>query len=132
MTLKFCDFQFLPISNVFVEAIQENIAIFQYCQYYVKLYCVHLTSLFILDVTCRIYINYKKAFELVLTGDNTKDSKENNMEKYRKYKNTIFLLKMLTSAKNSTVNISFKYFLNCIKYLVSVPIFKCLAFSHQK
>ena len=43
------------------------------------------------------YINYKKIVELVLTGDNTKNTKNTIIQ--RKYKKTVFLLQMLMSAK---------------------------------
>ena len=43
---------------------------------------------------------------------------------------------MLMLAKNCEGNTFFKFFLfffsNYVRYLVSVPSFKCLAFSHQK
>ena len=50
-------------------------------------------------------INYKKAIELVLTRNNINNTK--NTATQRKYKNAVFLLKMLTLAKNLEGNISF-------------------------
>ena len=50
-------------------------------------------------------INYKKAIELVLTRNNINNTK--NTVTQRKYKNAVFLLKMLTLAKNLEGNISF-------------------------
>ena len=84
-------------------------------------------------------INYKNVFDLILTGDNTKNTK--NTVTQRKYKKcSIFVvinnILMLTSAKycegNIYVYVFLKKFLNYISYLVSLPSFKCLAFSHQK
>ena len=50
-------------------------------------------------------INYKKAIELVLTRNNINNTK--NTVTQRKYKNAVFLLKMLTLGKNLEGNISF-------------------------
>ena len=50
-------------------------------------------------------INYKKAIELVLTRNNINNTK--NTATQRKYENAVFLLKMLTLAKNLEGNISF-------------------------
>ena len=43
------------------------------------------------------YINYKKIVELVLIGDNTKNTENTIIQ--RKYKKAVFLLQMLMSAK---------------------------------
>ena len=50
-------------------------------------------------------IDYKIATELVLTINNINNTK--NTTTQRKYKNAVFLLKMLTLAKNLEGNISF-------------------------
>ena len=44
------------------------------------------------------YINYKKVFELVLTGDNTKN------KKYKKYSNTVKVKIMQFFLKNAEVS----------------------------
>ena len=43
------------------------------------------------------YINHKKLFQLVATGDNTKNTTNTVIQ--RNTKNTVFLLKVMTSAE---------------------------------
>ena len=65
--------------------------------FYVKLSCVYLALLFgldVLDELASFYINSNKVFELFMKGYNTK-----NTEVLRKNENTVFLLKILISAK---------------------------------
>lgn len=80
-----------------------------------------MAFLFVLDVTASFYLNYKKAFELVLTVDNTKDTKNTIIHtKNKKY--FIFIENTDPSKKLQRQYI----FLNYRRCSVPVPSSKCL------
>ena len=77
------------------------------------------------------YINYKKVFDLVLTGDNTKDTKKIVIQ--RKYKKCSIFVKNADISKK--VRRQYNIFLDFSKphkLLSTCANFECLAFSHQK
>ena len=72
------------------------------------------------------YINYKRIFELILTGDNTKNTViQRKSKKYSTFVKTADFSKILERQHDLFLN-----FLNYVRYLVSVPGFKCLPFFH--
>ena len=77
------------------------------------LYCVYLTFLFILDVTCLILHQLQKGIWVSCDRRSyTKYKKYNNTEKIQ---NTVFILKMLRSAKIATAIYFFVRFLKLHK-----------------
>ena len=80
------------------------------------LYCVYLTFLFILDVTCLILHQLQKGIWVSCDRRSyTKYKKYSNTEKIKNAENTEFILKMLRSAKIATAIYFFVRFLKLHK-----------------